>query len=49
LANQIFAAAALSDIAVFSKAESHRAYMKASPDPETYDFKSDWPLAFGDL
>lgn len=48
LAQQIFAAAAASDIAIFSAAEAHRAAMRASADPATYDFSGGWPPVFGE-
>lgn len=48
LAQQIFAAAAASDIAVFAAAEAHRAAMMASADPATYDFSGGWPPVFGE-
>lgn len=48
LAQQIFAAAAASDIAVFAAAEAHRAAMLNSPNPAAYDFSGGWPPVFGD-
>jgi hypothetical protein len=48
LAQQIFAAAAASDIAIFAAAESHRAAMLASADPATYDYSGGWPPVFGE-
>ena len=47
LAGQIFGAAAASDIAIFSAAETHRAAMEASADPAAYDFTGGWPPMFG--
>lgn len=47
LAGQIFAAAALSDVAIFGVAETHRTAMEASADPASYDFSGGWPVAFG--
>lgn len=48
LAQQIFAAAAASDIAIFAAAESHRTAMLASADPAAYDFSGGWPPVFGE-
>lgn len=48
LAGQIFSATAASDQAIFAKAEQHRAAMEASVDPTTYDYSTDWPVAFGE-
>lgn len=48
LAQQIFSAAAASDIAIFAAAEVHRAAMEASPQPHLYDFSGGWPAVFGD-
>lgn len=46
LAGQIFAAAAASDIAIYTAAEAHRAAMLASADPDTYNFSGGWPPTF---
>lgn len=46
LAQQVFAAAAASDIAVFAAAEAHKAAMLASADPAAYDFSAGWPPVF---
>lgn len=46
LAQQIFSAAAASDIAIFGAAEQHRAQMEACADPVAYDFTSGWPPVF---
>jgi hypothetical protein len=46
LAGQIFAAAAASDIAIYTAAEAHRAAMLASANPDTYDFSGGWPPTF---
>ncbi|MFN9280890.1 MAG: DUF4376 domain-containing protein [Betaproteobacteria bacterium] len=46
LAGQIFAAAAASDIAIYTAAEAHRAAMLASANPDTYNFSGGWPPAF---
>jgi hypothetical protein len=48
LAQQIFAAAAASDIAIFAAAEAHRAALEASSDPGSYDTSAGWPKAFGE-
>jgi hypothetical protein len=53
LANQVFAASAASDQAIFSKAEWHKAQMEASANPATYHFEQDadktrWPLIYGE-
>jgi hypothetical protein len=48
LAQQVFGAAAASDIAIFAVAETHKAAMEASADPAAYDFSGGWPPAFGD-
>lgn len=43
LAQAIFHATALSDQAIFAAAEVHRISMKASDNPEAYDFSDGWP------
>ncbi len=48
LASQVFMAAALSDMATFSKAEWHKTQMEASIDPEAYDIYQGWPLIYGE-
>lgn len=48
LAGQIFAAAAASDIAIFTAAEAHRTAMEASQDPASYNFASGWPSIYGE-
>lgn len=48
LAEQVFAAAAASDIATFAAAEAHRAAMLASVNPASYDFSGGWPPVFGE-
>ena len=48
LAQQIFAAQAASDQAVFAVAEAHRVAMEASQDPSTYDYSTGWPDTFAD-
>lgn len=47
LAGQIFGAAAASDIAIFTAAETHRAAMEASADPAAYDYSTGWPAIYG--
>jgi hypothetical protein len=46
LAQQVFAAAASSDQAIFAVAETHRVAMEASADPAAYDFSTGWPAVF---
>jgi hypothetical protein len=46
LAQQIFQAAAASDIAIFAKAEEHRSSMLLANDPNTYDFSTGWPEVY---
>lgn len=48
LALQIFSAVASSDMAIFSKAEYHKANMYASSDPASYDYLTGWPLSYGE-
>jgi hypothetical protein len=48
LAQQVFAAAAMSDIAIFATAEAHKAAMEASADPGAYEFTGSWPATFGE-
>ena len=48
LAQQILAAGAASDQAIFAAAETHKAAMEASADPASYDFSGGWPLVFGE-
>lgn len=48
LAGQIFQAAALSDISVFSIAEQKKTTMIASTDPATYDYLSGWQPIYGE-
>lgn len=43
LAQQVFAAAAASDIALFTHAETLRAQVNASSDPESVDITAGWP------
>lgn len=42
----VFNAAFALDTALFTRAEQHKALMRASPDPESYDFSAGWPEAF---
>lgn len=46
LAQEVFAAAAANDIAIFGAAEAHRTAMMASADPSAYDFTGGWPPIF---
>ena len=46
LAQQILAAGAASDQAIFAAAENHKAAMEASADPASYDFSAGWPATF---
>ena len=48
LAQQVLAAAAASDQAIFAAAEAHRQAMEASADPAAYDFSTGWPKVFGE-
>ena len=48
LAGQIFGTAAASDIAIFTAAETHNAAMNASATPETYNYLTGWPIAYGE-
>jgi hypothetical protein len=48
LAVGIFQATGAQDMAIFAKAEYHRAMMNASPNPSTYDYSAGWPLTFGE-
>lgn len=48
LAQQILAAGAASDQAIFAAAETHKAAMEASADPAGYDFSGGWPKVFGE-
>lgn len=43
LAQQVFAATAASDQAIFAVSEAHRVAMLASIDPAAYDFSGGWP------
>lgn len=45
LAQQVFAAAAASDIAIFAAAEVHRAALDTA-DLQTYDVNTGWPVGF---
>lgn len=46
LAQQILAAGAASDVAIFAAAETHKAAMEASADPAAYDLSGGWPKVF---
>lgn len=48
LAQQILAAAAANDIAIFDAAEMHKAAMESSADPGAYNFNNGWPAAYGE-
>ena len=48
LAGQVLAAAAASDQAIFSAAETHKATMEADADPAAYDFSGGWPKGYGE-
>lgn len=48
LAIGIFQATGAQDMAIFARAEFHRAMMNASPNPTTYDFSTGWPPTFGE-
>lgn len=48
VANNVFAAAAASDQAIFAVAEGHRVAMEASADPDAYDYSTGWPAVFGE-
>lgn len=48
LAQQILAAGAASDQAIFAAAETHKTAMEASVDPAEYDFSTNWPAIFGE-
>jgi hypothetical protein len=46
LAQQIFQATATWDMQVFGVAETHRAAVMASDDPEHYDWSAGWPAGY---
>lgn len=46
LVQQVLAAAAISDQAIFTAAEVHKAAMEASENPAAYDFSTGWPEVF---
>lgn len=48
LAQNIVAATAASDTAVFTAAEQHRIALESSSDPESYDFSVGWPTSIED-
>lgn len=47
LAEQILAASAASDQAIFATAEAHKTAMQSSADPAAYDISTGWPEIFG--
>ena len=47
LAQQVFAAAAAQDAAIFAHAEQLRAQVFAAQDPSSVDITSGWPLGYG--
>lgn len=48
LAGGIFQATGAQDMAIFARAEYHRAMMNASSNPSTYDYSTGWPVTFGE-
>ena len=48
LAQNIVAATAASDAAIFTAAEQHRIALESSSDPENYDFSVGWPTSIED-
>ena len=48
LAQNIVAATAASDNAIFTAAEQHRIALESSSDPENYDFSVGWPTSIED-
>lgn len=48
LAQQILAAAAISDQTIFANAEIHRAAMEISDNPMEYDYSAGWPTMYSD-
>ncbi len=48
LAQNIVAATAASDTAIFTAAEQHRIALESSSDPENYDFSVGWPTSIED-
>lgn len=49
LAGQIFAAAAAQDTALFANAESLRATVNASSNPESVDITTGWPATYNSI
>jgi len=47
LAGQVFAAGVAQDSAIFAAAETHRAAMLQTADPDAYDFSGGWPTVYG--
>ena len=48
LAQNIVAATAANDTAIFTAAEQHRIALESSSDPENYDFSVGWPTSIED-
>ena len=48
LAQNIVAATAANDAAIFTAAEQHRIALESSSDPENYDFSVGWPTSIED-
>jgi hypothetical protein len=48
LAQQVFAAQAASDQAIFAHAEGLREALAASPDPAAFDYSTGWPAIYGE-
>jgi hypothetical protein len=48
LAGQIFQTTAANDVAIFTRAERHRALMMGTPNPTAYNFLGGWPPTFGE-
>lgn len=48
LAQQILAACAASDAAIFAVGEAHKAALYAAADPSVYDYSTGWPKIYGE-
>lgn len=48
VAQNVFAAAAASDQAIFGVAEAHKAAVEACDDPSVYDYSTGWPKVYGE-
>jgi len=48
LAFDVVAAVTRSDMAVFTAAETHNAYMRGAADPSAYDYTTDWPQTYAE-